>query len=198
MKRLVGVLLYSGFMVCPYAHGMESDLCLNDLRIAEYEQPCDATPSTPPTVKLTIEAWRYDDLLLMQVAEMTVQVYTLEQDDDRKKLLYVLDEYKKIRDLTSHKHAVYLRCFEIFDNDKKKRGLGKQLFLYSLLQVQKKHPQSVYFWTAEPLDGNENKARLFQFYKNCGATMVKEYEQSAIFYIDIAKLDLGIFKPQET
>jgi hypothetical protein len=92
---------------------------------------------------------------------------------------------------------VYLCYFEIYDNNNKNQGLGKQLFLYVLIQMRKRYPHSIYFWNAKPLDGKSKKEDLFRFYKNCGGIVFKEYSDSALFYINLAKLDLGIFKPQK-
>jgi hypothetical protein len=85
---------------------------------------------------------------------------------------------------------------EICDDEKKNKGLGKQLFLYGLIKMKQRYPQSVYFWIAEPLDGPEKKEGLFRFYKNCGGTLLKNYGNTALFYIDLATLDLGLFKPE--
>ena len=133
----------------------------------------------------------------MRCAGIDIEVYSLQTYEDERKLISVFGAASKpLFNTGAHQSAVYLSRFEICDDKHKNQGLGKQLFLYGLIKMKQLYPKSSYFWIAEPLDGQDKKESLFRFYKSCGATMIKNYGTTALFYIDLAKLDLGLFKPE--
>lgn len=189
--RIVGL---AALLICVVCHGIEESGRLQDFDIVETERHIDATESAPAGCEFTIEIFNFNHLEPGPGGHMIIEEYTCLNDDDVQKMRYMLNEYKKIAKISKKQRLVYLRRFEIFEEN---QGIGKQLFLYSLVRVQKRNPDSIYFWIAEPLNGDEHKERLFQFYKNCGATMLKNYGKNALFYIDVAQLDLGFLKPKK-
>lgn len=81
--------------------------------------------------------------------------------------------------------------FKVLDDSLKNRGLGSQMFLYALRELKLRYPNGIFYWQAWAFDGKWKE--LWRFYENFGA----QYDSKTdYYYIDLAKLDLGIFTPK--
>lgn len=189
--------LMMGMWLCMSMHISQGAHCLSELEVLEAAEDADATHEFPARHSYEIAFFGGNEILIMKQAGIEIDVYELHTIDDTYKLITKFgDASAPLFDKHTSGAAVYLRRLEICDDENKNQGLGKQLFLYGLIKIKQRYPKSTYFWIAEPLDGPEKKESLFRFYKNCGGTMLKEYGNAALFYIDLEDLDLGIFKPK--
>lgn len=78
-------------------------------------------------------------------------------------------------------------------------GLGQQIMLYFLQHLCQHHPDSMVCWIAHVFNKNPKKNSMTDkdleaLYKKWGGTVAQD--GSGFCYVDVAKLDLGIFKVQ--
>lgn len=194
MQRATWLMVVVGLWSCMHIKSMN----VSQLEVLEDKKDNDASDEYPARRAYVFNFYGGDELLVMRCAGIEIDAYRMQEKQEQQKLIQAFGDASAPlfgREDTSE-HAVYLRRLEICDDANKNQGLGKQLFLYGLIKMKQRYPKSVYFWIAQPLDGSDKRESLFRFYKNCGGTMLKNYGETALFYIDLAKLDLGIFKPE--
>ena len=197
MRRSIGLYGFLAAHAFFCINALQQSMSLRHLEISEEVDDESATDEFPSRQTYVFNFYGGDEVLLMRCAGIDIEVYSLQTYEDERKLISVFGAASKpLFNTGAHQSAVYLSRFEICDDKHKNQGLGKQLFLYGLIKMKQLYPKSSYFWIAEPLDGQDKKESLFRFYKSCGATMIKNYGTTALFYIDLAKLDLGLFKPE--
>lgn len=189
------VILVSGFWleICAMEHG----LSLRELKILQTERVRGLKIDLPLERHLRIDFLMQNMSKDVECALIEIYAYRIKNTEDRNKMISAFgQDYAIFFDKRPGAPLVHLRDFEIYNDKHKNSGLGKQLFLYTLITMQNRYPEGIYFWKAVAFDGRKHKENLFRFYKNFGAELVQEYQTSALFYIDLAKLNLGLFKPK--
>lgn len=192
---ILWVIFASGFLleIC----AMEHVLSLSELKILQTDRVHGLKTDLPLERHLRIDFLMQGMSKNAECALIEIYSYRIKNAEDRNKMISSFGkDYAIFFDKRPGAPLVHLRDFEIYNDKHKNSGLGKQLFLYTLITMQNRYPEGIYFWKAVAFDGQRKKESLFRFYKNFGAKLMHECETSALFYIDLAKLNLGLFKPK--